>query len=69
MTPEMVFAGLQPLSPDLVLVFGMLSVLLADVPVASLEDVLRSKEAAGREKDFLVIPAIRAHLRRRTGGR
>lgn len=35
------------------------------VSVASLEDVLRSKEAAGREKDLLVIPAIRAHLRRR----
>ena len=34
------------------------------VPVAALEDVLRSKEAAGREKDFLAIPAIRAHLRR-----
>lgn len=37
------------------------------VPVASLEDVIRSKEAAGREKDLLVIPALRAHLRR-TGG-
>lgn len=36
------------------------------VPVASLEDVLRSKEAAGREKDFLVIPALRAHLRRQS---
>jgi hypothetical protein len=36
------------------------------VPVASLEDVLRSKEAAGREKDLLVIPAIQAHLRRRS---
>ena len=35
-----------------------------DVPVASLEDVIRSKEAAGREKDLLVIPALRAHLRR-----
>lgn len=34
------------------------------VPVASLEDVIRSKEAAGREKDMLVIPALRAHLRR-----
>jgi hypothetical protein len=34
------------------------------VPVASLEDVIRSKEAAGREKDLLVIPALRAHLRR-----
>lgn len=35
------------------------------VPVADLADVLRSKEAAGREKDFRMIPAIRAHLRRR----
>jgi len=34
------------------------------VPVASLEDVIRSKEAAGRPKDLLVIPALRAHLRR-----
>jgi hypothetical protein len=34
------------------------------VPVAGLADVIRSKEAAGREKDLLVIPALRAHLRR-----
>lgn len=34
------------------------------VPVASLEDVLRSKEWAGREKDLRVIPAIQAHLDR-----
>lgn len=32
------------------------------VPVAALEDVIRSKEAAGREKDLLVLPALRAHL-------
>ena len=38
------------------------------VPVASLQDVLRSKEAAGRPKDLLVIPALRDHLRRRTRG-
>ena len=37
-----------------------------DVPVASLADVIRSKEAAGREKDLLVLPALRAHLRRQT---
>lgn len=36
-----------------------------EVPVASLADVIRSKEAAGREKDLLVLPALRAHLRRR----
>ena len=34
------------------------------VRVASLEDVIRSKEAAGREKDVRVLPALRAHLRR-----
>lgn len=37
-----------------------------DVPVASLEDVIRSKEAAGRPKDLVTIPALRAHLRRTT---
>lgn len=40
------------------------------VPVAALEDVIRSKEAAGREKDLKVIPALQAHLdamRRRNG--
>ncbi|MCH7584357.1 MAG: hypothetical protein IH941_04265 [Acidobacteria bacterium] len=37
------------------------------VPVASLADVIRSKEAAGRAKDLLVIPALRAHLRRLKG--
>ncbi|MCL1600699.1 MAG: hypothetical protein M3112_04085 [Actinomycetia bacterium] len=36
-----------------------------DVPVASLIDVIRSKEAAGREKDIRVLPALRAHLRLR----
>jgi hypothetical protein len=39
------------------------------VPTASLEDVARSKEAAGRAKDMIVLPAIMAHLRRmRAGG-
>jgi hypothetical protein len=36
------------------------------VPTASLVDVARSKEAAGREKDLRTLPAIRAHLERRT---
>jgi hypothetical protein len=40
-----------------------------DVPVASLSDVIRSKEAAGRQKDLLVLPALRAHLRRQAGQR
>jgi hypothetical protein len=39
-----------------------------DVPVASLEDVIRSKEAAGRPKDLVTIPALRAHVRRRRAG-
>jgi hypothetical protein len=39
-----------------------------DVPVASLEDVIRSKEAVGRPKDLLTIPALRAHVRRRRAG-
>ena len=30
-----------------------------DVDVASLADVIRSKEAAGREKDRLVLPVLR----------
>lgn len=34
------------------------------VPVASLEDIIRSKEAAGRSKDIMVLPALREHLRR-----
>jgi len=37
------------------------------VPVAGLADVIRSKEAAGREKDLLVLPALKAHLRRQAG--
>lgn len=35
------------------------------VPVAALEDVIRSKEAAGREKDRAAIPTLRALLRRK----
>jgi len=36
-----------------------------DVPVASLADVIRSKEAAGRAKDISVLPDLIAYLRRR----
>ena len=32
------------------------------VRVAALADIIRSKEAAGRPKDLLVLPALRAHL-------
>ena len=35
------------------------------VPVASLADVVRSKEAAGREKDRLVLPVLRRILEER----
>lgn len=34
------------------------------VPTASLQDVARSKEAAGRPKDLRTLPAIYAHLER-----
>jgi hypothetical protein len=36
-----------------------LVILGADVNVASLADVIRSKEAAGRDKDRLVLPTLR----------
>jgi hypothetical protein len=38
-----------------------------DVPVAALADVIRSKEAAGREKDRLTLPTLRRLLARREG--
>ncbi|MGH8973798.1 MAG: hypothetical protein ACRD0C_11420 [Acidimicrobiia bacterium] len=40
-----------------------------DIVVAALADIVRSKEAAGREKDRLVLPELRALLsRQRAGG-
>lgn len=39
-----------------------LTILDAEVDVASLADVIRSKEAAGREKDRLVLPVLRRIL-------
>jgi hypothetical protein len=39
-----------------------LSIQGISVPVASLADVVRSKEAAGREKDRLVLPMLRRLL-------
>lgn len=36
------------------------------VSVAALEDVIRSKEAAGRPKDLRVLPALYDHLNRRS---
>jgi len=37
-----------------------------DIPVASLADVIRSKEAAGRAKDISVLPDLIEYLRRST---
>ena len=36
------------------------------IPVASLDDVIASKRAAGRAKDIVALPELEAHLRRRT---
>ena len=38
------------------------------VAVASLPDIIRSKEAAGRAKDQAALPALRATLERLEGG-
>ena len=48
-------AGFKDLARDAV----HLTILGAEVDVASLADVIRSKEAAGREKDRLVLPVLR----------
>lgn len=48
-------AGFKDLSRDAV----HLTILGTEVDVASLADVIRSKEAAGREKDRLVLPVLR----------
>jgi hypothetical protein len=42
-----------------------LTVLGVEVDVASLADAVRSKEAAGREKDRLVLPVLRRILEER----
>jgi hypothetical protein len=39
----------------------------ADVPVASLADVIRSKEAAGRERDRAILPLLRRLLEESSG--
>jgi predicted nucleotidyltransferase len=38
-----------------------------EVPVASLADVIRSKEAAGRERDRAILPTLRRILERQSG--
>jgi predicted nucleotidyltransferase len=50
---------------DLVRDAEPMSVRGIQVPVASLADVIRSKEAAGRERDRLVLPTLRRLLERR----
>jgi hypothetical protein len=51
-------SGYEDLARDAV----HLSILGAEVDVASLADIVRSKEAAGREKDRLVLPVLRRLL-------
>jgi hypothetical protein len=51
-------SGFEDLERDAV----HLTVLGVEVDVASLADVIRSKEAAGREKDRLVLPVLRRIL-------
>ena len=46
-----------------------LTILRVGVDVASLADVVRSKEAAGREKDRLVLPTLRRLLDEQLKGR
>lgn len=36
-----------------------------EAPVAALEDVIRSKEAAGRTKDLDMVPRLQRFLKRR----
>lgn len=52
--------GYDDLARDVV----VMSVRGIDVPVASLADVIRSKEAAGRARDRAVLPGLRALLAR-----
>jgi predicted nucleotidyltransferase len=51
-------SGYQDLSRDAT----RIAILGVDVDVASLADVIRSKEAAGRDKDRLVLPVLRQML-------
>ncbi len=36
-----------------------------DIPVAALQDVVTSKQSAGRPKDVATLPVLEAHLRQR----
>jgi hypothetical protein len=42
----------------------VIEIAAVDVPVASLEDVVASKRAAGRPKDIVALPPLEARLRR-----
>lgn len=44
---------------------SIIVVAAVDLPVASLEDIVASKRAAGRPKDIVALPPLEAHLRRR----
>lgn len=56
-------AGFDDLARDAV----RLTILGIEVSVASLADVIRSKEAAGRDKDRLVLPTLRQLLEETDG--
>ena len=43
---------------------SVIEIAAVDVPVASLEDVVASKRAAGRPKDIVALPPLEAGLRR-----
>lgn len=43
---------------------SVIEIAAVDVPVASLEDVVASKRAAGRPKDIVALPLLEARLRR-----
>ena len=58
-------AGYEDLARDAM----HLTILGVDVDVASLADVIRSKEAAGREKDRVVLPVLRRILDEGQDGR
>lgn len=60
-TPAGFSGGYDDLAPRLIVVRrdGV------DIPVASLADVVFSKQSAGRPKDVAALPALEAHLRRR----
>jgi hypothetical protein len=59
-TPAGFAGGYDELAPHAIVV----QLANVEVPVASLEDVVTSKRAAGRPKDITALPALEAHLQR-----